>query len=278
MKELYDSVSYRCSKIITQEYSTSFSMGIRLLDKSIRHAIFNIYGFVRLADEIVDTFHDFDKEKLLNKFEQDYYEAHKENISLNPVLHAFQLTVKQFNIDDELIQAFLKSMRADLTQKEFNDEEIKEYIYGSADVVGLMCLRVFVNGDDETYNKLKPYAMRLGSAFQKVNFLRDINNDVNNLHRVYFPVLLDNSFTNEIKKQIIADINEDYRVAREGIKMLPKTSQRGVFAAYMYYKKLTKKIERTQASKVLTKRIRISNPKKLYLLGRCYLTGKLKLV
>ncbi len=278
MKELFDEVSFKCSKIVTRSYSTSFSLGIKLLDKSIRNAINSIYAFVRFADEIVDTFHDFNKEELLSHFEANYYRAYENEISLNPIIHSFQLTVKKYNIDDALIQAFLRSMRSDLLKKEFDTQEIKEYIYGSADVVGLMCLKVFVNGDENKYNELKPYAMRLGTAFQKVNFLRDINNDVNQLHRIYFPILRENKLTNEIKKQIIEDINEDYRIALQGIKQLPKSSKRGVYAAYMYYKKLTKKIEKTNAQKVLDKRIRISNPIKLWLLGYCYITGKMKIV
>jgi 15-cis-phytoene synthase len=278
MKELFDEVTFKCSKLVTQEYSTSFSLGIKMLDKSIRNAIFSIYGFVRFADEIVDTFHDFDKEELLNRFEEDYYIAYDKEISLNPILHSFQLTVKKYNIDDALIQAFLKSMRSDLSKKEFDVEEIKEYIYGSADVVGLMCLKVFVNGDDAAYAKLKPSAMRLGSAFQKVNFLRDINNDVNHLHRVYFPILNDNKLTDDIKKQIIDDINQDYSEALKGIKKLPATSKKGVYAAYLYYFKLTKKIGRTKAKTLLTKRIRISNFLKIWLLADSYVSEKIKIV
>lgn len=249
-----------------------------MLDKSIRSAICSIYGFVRLADEIVDSFHDFNKEELLSEFEKSYYTAYERRICLNPIIHSFQLTVRKYNIDVELIQAFLKSMRRDLINKEFDTKEIKEYIYGSADVVGLMCLKVFVHGDENKYTELKPYAMRLGSAFQKVNFLRDINNDVNQLHRLYFPILKENKLTNEIKNQIIEDINEDYRIALQGIKKLPKSSGKGVYAAYLYYKKLAKKIEKTNAQKVLDKRIRISNPMKLWLLGYSFFTSKIKMV
>jgi phytoene synthase len=275
MKELFDIVSYKCSKVVTQQYSTSFSMGIKLLDKSIRNAIYSIYGFVRFADEIVDTFHDYDKEELLAQFESSYYSAFKSGISLNPILHSFQLTVNKYNIDDELIQAFLKSMKSDLSKKEFDTQEIKDYIYGSADVVGLMCLKVFVNGNEEIYADLKPYAMRLGSAFQKVNFLRDINNDIGQLHRVYFPILNENTLTNDIKKQIINDINEDYRIALIGIKKLPNSSRKGVYAAYLYYKKLTKKIENANANVLLEKRVRIPNFHKIRLLAYCYLNGNI---
>ena len=274
MKEQFDDVSFKCSKIVTQHYSTSFSFGIKLLDKSIRNAIFSIYGFVRFADEIVDTFHDYNKEELLSQFEKNYYLAHSKAISLNPILHSFQLTVKKYNIDDELIQAFLKSMKSDLSKKEFDEAEIKEYIYGSADVVGLMCLKVFVNGNDTLYNELKPYAMRLGSAFQKVNFLRDINNDTNQLHRVYFPILNGNHLTDAIKKQLIEDINNDYQVALQGIRKLPSTSRKGVYAAYIYYKKLTRKIDKTKAKTVLDKRIRIPNHVKIWLLVYCYFSAR----
>ncbi|AXT50695.1 phytoene/squalene synthase family protein [Aquimarina sp. BL5] len=277
MKELFDDVSFRCSKIVTQNYSTSFSMGIKLFDKSIRDSIYSIYGFVRFADEIVDTFHDYDKATLFSNFEEDYYRAYDQGISLNPILNSFQITVRKYNIDDELIQAFLKSMHSDLSKKEFDDDEIKAYIYGSADVVGLMCLKVFVNGDEERYQALKPAAMRLGSAFQKVNFLRDINDDINELHRIYFPILRDNKLTEDIKKKIIIDINEDFRVALEGIKELPDNSKKGVYAAYLYYTKLTTKIESTPVEKLLNERIRIPNRVKIWSLGSIYISKKLKL-
>ncbi|WP_299438357.1 phytoene/squalene synthase family protein [uncultured Aquimarina sp.] len=277
MKELFDDVSFKCSKIVTQNYSTSFSMGIKLFDKSIRDCIYSIYGFVRFADEIVDTFHDYDKATLFSNFEEDYYRAYDQGISLNPILNSFQITVRKYNIDDELIQAFLKSMRSDLSKKEFDDNEIKAYIYGSADVVGLMCLKVFVNGDEERYQDLKPAAMRLGSAFQKVNFLRDINDDTNELHRIYFPILRDNKLTENIKNKIINDINEDFRVALLGIKELPDNSKKGVYAAYLYYTKLTTKIESTPVEKLLNERIRIPNRVKIWSLGSIYISKKLKL-
>ncbi|SEL92608.1 Phytoene/squalene synthetase [Aquimarina amphilecti] len=277
MKELFDNVSFKCSKIVTQNYSTSFSMGIKLFDKSIRDSIFSIYGFVRFADEIVDTFHNYDKATLFSNFEEDYYRAYNQGISLNPILNSFQITVKKYNIDDELIQAFLKSMRSDLSKKEFDDEEIKAYIYGSADVVGLMCLKVFVNGNEERYQALKPAAMRLGSAFQKVNFLRDINDDINQLHRIYFPILRDNELTENIKKKIIEYINEDFKVALEGIKELPDNSKNGVYAAYLYYTKLTTKIEYTPVEKLLNERVRIPNRSKIWTLASIYISNKLKL-
>ena len=277
MKELFDDVSFKCSKIVTQNYSTSFSMGIKLFDKSIRDSIYSIYGFVRFADEIVDTFHDYDKGTLFSNFKEDYYRAYNQGICLNPILNSFQLTVRKYNIDDDLIQAFLKSMHSDLSKKEFNDDEIKAYIYGSADVVGLMCLKVFVNGNEEAYKALKPAAMRLGSAFQKVNFLRDINNDINQLHRVYFPILRDNELTEIVKKEIIKDIDEDFRIALQGIKELPSNSKNGVYAAYLYYSKLTTKIKCTSVEKLLNERIRIPNRVKLWALVSIYVTNKLKL-
>ncbi len=277
MKELFDHVSFKCSKIVTQDYSTSFSMGIKLFDKSIRNSIFSIYGFVRFADEIVDTFHDYDKTVLFSNFEEDYYRAYNHGISLNPILNSFQLTVHKYNIDDELIQAFLKSMHSDLSKKEFNNEEIKTYIYGSADVVGLMCLKVFVNGDEERYQALKPAAMRLGSAFQKVNFLRDINKDINQLQRIYFPILRGKELTEDIKKKIIEDINEDFSVALKGIKQLPYSSKNGVYAAYVYYSKLTTKIGRTPVKRLLNERIRVQNRVKIWTLISIFITNKLKL-
>ncbi len=276
MKHLYDNTSFECSKIVTQKYSTSFSMGIKLFNKSIRNPIYSIYGFVRFADEIVDTFHDYDKEELLNKFEEDYYSAYNSGISLNPILNSFQLTVKKYNIDDALIQAFIKSMRSDLSKNNFNENEIREYIYGSADVVGLMCLKVFVNGDNEKYEALKASAMHLGSAFQKVNFLRDIKDDVNNLHRFYFPQLKNNSLNNNIKDVIVADIEQDFKLALEGIKQLPKSSRKGVHAAYQYFRKLNNKLKRSSAQKVLTERIRIPNLMKVWVLGCCYFNENIK--
>ena len=277
MKELFDDVSFKCSKIVTQDYSTSFSMGIKLFDKSIRDSIFSIYGFVRFADEIVDTFHDYDKEVLFSNFEEDYYRAFNQGISLNPILNSFQLTVHKYNIDNELIQAFLKSMHSDLSKKEFNEEEIKAYIYGSADVVGLMCLKIFVNGDEERYQALKPAAMRLGTAFQKVNFLRDINNDINQLQRIYFPDLIGNDLTDDIKKKIIEDINEDFKFALEGIKQLPNNSKKGVYAAYIYYSKLLTKIARTPVHRLLKERIRIPNRIKIWSLISIYITNNFKI-
>ncbi len=271
MKTIFDKLSYQTSKLVTNSYTTSFSLGVAFLHRSIRADIHAIYGFVRFADEIVDTLHDYDKEKLLDEFERNYYKALEDGVSMNPILHSFQLTVKKYNIDDDLIQAFLKSMRADLSVSEYDRESYNEYIYGSADVVGLMCLKVFVNGDEKLYNELKPAAMRLGSAFQKTNFLRDLGNDVNELQRRYFPELQDQVMTDDVKAKIVDEIYQDYEAALEGIKQLPNSAKVGVYSAYTYYRQLTKKIARINANTVMTKRIRISNYRKAWLLARTYI-------
>lgn len=270
MNNLYREVSFRCSKMVTNKYSTSFSFGVKMLHRSLQDPIYSIYGFVRLADEIVDTFHEFDKNTLLHRFEEDYYHALNDGISLNLVLNAFQHTVKKYAIDDELVKAFLHSMKSDISKKEFNDEEIKQYIYGSADVVGLMCLKVFTGGNQVNYEKLRPYAMKLGSAFQKVNFLRDLNQDRNCLKRIYFPVLLEKPLNPETKKQIIDDIESDFLDALQGIKMLPATSKTGVYTAYLYYLALTRKLRKTSATDIISARIRISDAKKLILLAKAW--------
>jgi phytoene/squalene synthetase len=275
MEKTFEKLSYQSSKLVTNRYSTSFSLGVAFLHRSIRQDIHAIYGFVRLADEIVDTFHEFDKKSLLAKFEDDYYQAYNDGISLNPILNSFLLTVKKYNINDELVQAFLKSMRNDLSVTDYDENTYKEYIYGSADVVGLMCLKVFVNGDEQLYNELKPAAMRLGSAFQKTNFLRDLGNDVNELQRRYFPELQNGEMTNSLKKQIVNDIYQDYDAALHGIKRLPNTAKVGVYSAYAYYRQLTKKIARINVNKVMTKRIRISNYRKAWLLARTYVIVRL---
>ncbi len=275
MDALYHKVSYETGKLVTSTYSTSFSIGVKCLSPSIRDAIYSIYGFVRLADEIVDTFHEYDREQLLTEFEQDYYKAMERGISTNPVLNAFQDTVKNYGIEDDQVQAFLRSMKSDLCQSRFGEQEIKEYIYGSADVVGLMCLKVFVNGDPDEYERLKPYAMRLGSAFQKINFLRDLAHDTNNLHRVYFPILKDQPLNEQTKQIILEDIFEDYRIARIGIKELPRCARLGVYTAYLYYRALTRQIVKVQAEKLMEERISISNFYKILLFGKAYLFTKL---
>lgn len=280
MKKIFDEVSYSCSKLVTQKYSTSFSLATRMLSPKIRVAIYNIYGFVRFADEIVDSFHKYNKEELLNRFENDYYLSKKEGISLNPILNSFVHTVNMYSISDDLVQAFLKSMRADLYKTEYTtEEEYKEYIYGSADVVGLMCLKVFVNGNDKRYNELKGAAMRLGSAFQKVNFLRDLKDDYEVLNRSYFPNINLEKLNDSSKELIIKEIEEDFEYAfKNGILKLPVEAKFGVFIAYRYYKKLLKKLKATPSSKIMDTRIRISNPMKINLLARSYVKYKLNLI
>ncbi|TAF71915.1 MAG: phytoene/squalene synthase family protein [Flavobacterium sp.] len=279
MKQLFDDVSFKCSKLVTKSYSTSFSLAVKMLAPSIREDIYNIYGFVRFADEIVDSFHGYQKEQLIQDFETDYYKALESGISLNPILNAFQITVKKNNISDDLVQAFLKSMKMDLVKSEYNTKaEYDDYIYGSADVVGLMCLKVFVQGNQEKYDALKDEAMRLGSAFQKVNFLRDLKDDNLVLNRNYFPGVDLRSFDENSKRMIIDEINEDFRIAREGIKKLPLEAKFGVFTAYVYYKKLLNKLEHTPSHKIGTSRIRVSNYSKAGLLAQSFLTYKLRLV
>ncbi len=279
MKQLFDKVSFKCSKQVTKSYSTSFSLAVKMLSPSIQSAIYSIYGFVRFADEIVDSFHTFDKKTLLNDFEIEYYKAHQYGISLNPILNSFQLTVNKYNISDDLIQAFLNSMKMDLTKSTYETkEEYENYIYGSADVVGLMCLKVFVNGNIAKYNELKPEAMRLGTAFQKVNFLRDLKDDNLLLDRNYFPDTNLKSFDENSKNEIIKDIELDFKHAYEGIKKLPKEAQFGVLTAYTYYKKLLEKLAKTPSNQIGNHRIRISNITKSWLLAKSYIKYKLKLI
>ena len=271
MISLFNDISQEFSKQVTIKYSTSFSLATKTLDSSIRNHIYNIYGFVRFADEIVDTFHDFPKKELLENFEKNLLMALDNKISLNPILNSFQITVHKFNIDYSLIEAFLKSMRWDLNKKEYKSQkEYKEYIYGSADVVGLMCLKVFVNGDQLKYDELMPNAMALGSAFQKVNFLRDLKNDFENLNRSYFPNIDFTNFSEESKKRIINEIKNDFNLALKGIKKLPNTSRLGVYTAYKYYLKLLCKLEKTPSLKIKTTRIRIPNYQKINLLLYSY--------
>ena len=280
MKELFDSVSNDCSKLVTKSYSTSFSLAVKMLSQKIRTDIYNIYGFVRFADEIVDTFHEHDKEKLMEHFERDYYLSIELGISLNPILNSFQQTVNKYKIPDEMVQAFLKSMKADLHKTEYQTKaEYDEYIYGSADVVGLMCLKVFVNGDNKQYEKLKLAAMRLGSAFQKVNFLRDLKDDYEVLNRSYFPNI-DLGKLNEASKRLIIDeIEEDFNFAyKEGILKLPVEAKFGVYMAYRYYRRLLKKLKSVPSEKIMDTRIRISDPMKINLLARSYVKYKLNII
>ncbi len=275
----YKFTTYKISELVTKEYSTSFYSASNLFHNDIKNHIFNIYGFVRFADEIVDTFHDYDKEKLLLKFEEDYYHAFECGISLNPILNSFQDTVKKYKISNEYVQAFLNSMKTDLNKTTFdNQQEINEYIYGSADVVGLMCLKVFCNGNDKLYDEIKFSAIKLGSAFQKVNFLRDLKNDTESLGRQYFPELVGKTFDENIKNKIIADIENDFKIALEGIKKLPDNSRLAVFTAFLYYSELLSKIKKTKAHKIMNQRIRITNFKKLLLLIKAFVKYKLNLM
>jgi len=276
MKKLFDEISNKTATGITKKYSTSFSLAVGMLHSSIRQDIYNVYGFVRIADEIVDSFNEYPQAELLNRFEEDLKYALEHNISVNPVINAFQGTVKTYNIPRSLIDAFLKSMRADLTKKVYTDQnEIDAYIYGSADVVGLMCLKIFVKGNDEEYNRLKDSAIKLGSAFQKVNFLRDLKQDYEDLNRSYFPEVDPTNFTEADKQHIIKEIKEDFRIAKIGLKQLPKEARFGVYLAYTYYAQLLFKIVNTPASVLKENRVRVSNPKKFFLFCRCYFNYKL---
>jgi phytoene/squalene synthetase len=264
---------------VTSTYSTSFSHAVKMLRPKIQNDIHGIYGFVRFADEIVDSFHEYDKKLLLDEFENELYKALERKISLNPILNGFQMVVHKYGIDQELINDFLKSMRADLKKQEYVDiQEYEAYIYGSADVVGLMCLKVFVQGDQEKYDELKYSAMKLGSAFQKVNFLRDLKDDSENLNRHYFPHLEGNDINKQTKDEIIAEINDDFDEAYKGIVKLPIEAKFGVYTAYIYYKNLLWKIKRTTAKEIKEKRIRISNPMKVVLLTRSFVNYKLNLL
>lgn len=274
-KLLFEETTFECSKLITQRYSTSFTLGIQTLDKSYHMAIYAIYGFVRYADEIVDTFHDFDKKTLLEEFTQDTYKAIDQGISLNPVLHSFQIIVNRFNIGKDLIQAFLHSMEMDLDFTKYTDDSYHEYIYGSAEVVGLMCLKVFCQGDEAMYAKLRHSACKLGSAFQKVNFLRDIKSDYEERGRVYFPGVDFNEFDVEIKKSIEDDIQKDFDEALIGIHQLPKGAMMGVKIAYIYYLKLFLKIKGLSPEVITCQRIRIPNVRKISLLIKTYFGLKL---
>ena len=276
---LYDHVSYEISKLVTKTYSTSFSIAVSFLDAQVQKAIYSIYGFVRFADEIVDSFDQYDKDILLDKFETDYYDAYKNGISLNPVLHSFQIIVKRYQIPNDLIQSFLKSMKADLYKTRYESKsEIDDYIYGSADVVGLMCLKVFTDGDDVLYASLKLPAKRLGSAFQKVNFLRDLKSDIEFLDRQYFPEMGNGSFDDKVKDAIIQDIEIDFQAARKGIPKLPEDAKLAVLIAYFYYKRLLNKIRHTPSSKLLATRIRISGTRKIVLLGKALVVYHLKMI
>jgi phytoene synthase len=276
---LFDQLAFDCSKKVTNAYSTSFSSAVNMLAPSIRPAIHSIYGFVRFADEIVDTFHKWNKPFLLEKFEKDFYLALEMGISLNPILHSFQETIRKYDIDLDLVDAFMNSMKMDLTKKDYNTTaEYKKYIYGSADVVGLMCLKVFVNGDEQKYDELKESAMALGSAFQKVNFLRDLKSDVELLDRSYFPNIDLRNLDAEKKQQIIEEIEADFVNAYSGIIRLPATSKFGVYTAYIYYSRLLQKLKDTPSQEIMSTRIRVPNYAKMALLMKSYVNTKLNLL
>ena len=279
MKSLFDQISVDCSKIVTKTYSTSFSMATKMLHPSIRNHIYNIYGFVRFADEIVDSFHNYPKKLLLNRFEEDLYLSLDQKISLNPILNSFQHTVNKFEIDTNLIKAFMRSMRWDLDKKIYdNQEDYEKYIYGSADVVGLMCLKVFVKGNESQYKSLRPAAMSLGSAFQKVNFLRDLKDDYQELNRTYFPSVNFNHFDEVSKLNIINEIELDFELALDGIFKLPVEARFGVYTAYKYYIKLLKKLKNTSSVNIQKTRIRVPNYQKMSVFAGSYLKYRLNIL
>ena len=279
MKALFDTVSRSCSRVVTNSYSTSFSMATRMLAPSIRQDIYNIYGFVRFADEIVDTFHDYNKEQLFNDFEKDLHKAIDEKISLNPILNSFQETVHKYHISADLYNSFMDSMRLDLHKSEYlSIEEYKQYIYGSADVVGLMCLKVFVKGDEKKYEDLKEYAMSLGSAFQKVNFLRDLKADYEDLSRSYFPNVDLSQLNENSKANIIKEIEEDFHKGLKGIIHLPVEAKFGVYTAYIYYRKLLQKLKKVPSLEIRNRRVRVPNYQKAGLLAKSYISYRLNLI
>ena len=279
MKKLFDQVSESCSRIVTESYSTSFTFATKMLDSSIRQDIYNIYGFVRFADEIVDSFHNYDKKELLDLFEKDLKKSIEDKISLNPILNSFQKTIHSYQIDYELVDSFLNSMKLDLDKKKYlTKKEFDQYVYGSADVVGLMCLKVFVKGNKNQYNDLRPYAMSLGSAFQKVNFLRDLKADHDGLNRSYFPNLNIDEFDEPSKKIILDEIDKDFRHALKGIFKLPSSARFGVYTAYKYYLKLLNKLRKTHPLKIKSSRIRVPNYQKVNVLARSYVRYRLNIL
>lgn len=279
MKSIFDTVSFECSKNVTKSYSTSFSAAVKMLAPSIRQDIYNIYGFVRFADEIVDTFHDYNKEELFDMFEKDIESALKNKISLNPILNSFQHTVHKYAIPQTMIEAFMNSMKLDLHKTEYKSfDEYNEYIYGSADVVGLMCLKVFVNGDETKFKELEHSAMRLGSAFQKVNFLRDLKADYEDLNRTYFPNTDLSRLDEQSKEAIINEIEADFAAGYEGILKLPLEAKFGVYTAFVYYKKLLSKLKKTPSIEIKNTRIRVPDYQKFGLLAKCYVSYRLNLL
>jgi len=275
MLELYHEASEACSKIVTKKYSTSFSLAIKTLAPGLRVPIYQIYGFVRLADEIVDTFHQYNKKELLSEFRESTYKAIKDGISLNPILNSFQRVVNQYGIERELIDAFLDSMEMDLYESKYNDFKFQKYVYGSAESVGLMCLRVFCNNDHKRFESLRLSARKLGSAFQKVNFLRDMESDYSDRGRNYFPGIDFNCFDSNVKQQIEVDIQNDFDDALQGIIRLPETAKLGVYLAYIYYLSLFRKIKRLEPEKIMSTRVRVANPEKIFLLLKTYFSYRL---
>lgn len=276
---LYDEIAFKTSKLITKKYSTSFSIAVSSLSIEMRQSIYSIYGFVRFADEIVDSFNTVDQELLLNDFENDYYKALMQGISMNPVLQSFAITVKKYQFPDHLVDSFLKSMKADLSKQIYdNHNELNDYIHGSANVVGLMCLLVFLDGDKAKYKELEESAMKLGSAFQKVNFLRDLKDDTQGLHRLYFPDVDMDNFTEATKSSLIKNIEDDFNEAEKGIKQLPGKSKLAVYIAFSYYKKLLQKLKRTPANEIMQSRIRVEDSMKFVLLGKAYMKYKLNAI
>ena len=278
MIELFEQSAFANSRNITQLYSTSFSKGIRALHKKFHDPIYGIYGFVRYADEIVDTFYQFNQRELLEEFKSETFKAIDRKVSLNPVLHAFQSVLHQYQIDVELVHAFFKSMEMDLYQSNYDNVHFTEYIYGSAEVVGLMCLKVFTERDESAYSTLRPFAQRLGAAFQKVNFLRDVKSDFEDRGRIYFPDVDFKAFTKEMKLRIENEIEEDFSVAYFGILQLPKSSRFGVYLAYIYYMELFKQIQQVQPARILKERISVTQNKKMILLCETFLRVKLNLL
>jgi phytoene/squalene synthetase len=278
MMALFNKTALECSKLITERYSTSFTLGIKTLDQKFHMPIYAIYGFVRYADEIVDTFHDFDKKTLLERFKHDTYQAIEEGISLNPVLQSFQLVVNEYSIEHELIDAFLKSMEMDLYLQDYDAAGYDEYIYGSAEVVGLMCLRVFCEGDCDEFSRLREPARKLGSAFQKVNFLRDLKSDFIDRGRTYFPNMNFKEFSRDLKREIEDDIQRDFDDAYQGIINLPRGARMGVYLAYTYYKTLFEKIKALPVARIQNERIRVPNPQKIALLAQTYLKWRLNVI
>lgn len=278
MKLLFDQLSVQVCEATTKKYSTSFSLGIHFLHHRLRNAIYSIYGFVRVADEIVDSFEGYDKKTLLERFRRDTNDALEDKISCNPVLNAFQLVAHKYSIPYKLIDLFLRSMEMDLEKIEYNSDKYKEYILGSAEVVGLMCLHVFCEGDLKMYNKLEPFAMKLGAAFQKVNFLRDMKDDYHFLGRIYFPGVDIENFNTSVKKEIEEDIERDFAAALEGIRQLPSTSKGGVYLAYVYYRSLFRKIKKLPPRQILSERIRISNSKKFGLMVNSMFEYKMRMI